>query len=514
MNKEDKKDWFERMNDDLRADEAYQRRKNNDRMRAIKEKEAQQSAKRRKRLKLAGCVAAGIVVLGAAVFGISRCAGNGKSENGGIASDMKSGKVQLYDEKISINGDYIPGYTIGDSSEIYFVDEDLKLFSFDFVASPDNSKLRMEDNSEVHNGISTDFAWELTGNTAKKADIELTANDRSFECYVVEGTNGVGDSVEYKLVPSLILEQFGTKNVRETMDGQEIHYMFGDYSDETEAPATDDPAADEGNTAELSMNGGAAQNNTTATGGTVIVLDPGHGKSSGLMSAEEKIAEGYTQYNGSWGEWRHWKNGTADQECEGSGCHADKECWYPIGNGDRDIEPDVNLHNAQAAKKYLEQMGYTVRMTRDTNSSTSSENPSFSKRVSYCYPNNDLSATPDAACYICIHSNAGGGRGSAYIQASGNYTQKWIQSDYVEQCNRLGSLINSRITSETSMGTCGGGSIGGEGYLILFNKCPVPAGYMEIGFFDNSSDLSILRNESDQIGKAIAEGVDDFITSR
>ncbi|MGN0162606.1 MAG: hypothetical protein ACI4EA_03350, partial [Candidatus Ornithomonoglobus sp.] len=365
MNKENQNDWRERMNEDLRADAAYERRKNNARTRAIKEKEAQKRARTLKSLKIAGCVAAGVVVLGAAIFGISRCAGDKKNSN--IASDMESGTIKSYDEKITINGGYIPGYTIGDTGDVYLVDEDLKLFSFDFVSSPDNSKLRIEDNSETHNKTSTDFAWELTGKTATKADIELTVDDTSFECYVVEGTNAVGDSVEYKLVPALILEKFGTKTIRETIDGKEIHYMFGDYTDATEAPSTEEPAEDEGNTAQLSMNGGAVQNNATASGGTVIVLDPGHGKSSGLMSAEEKIAEGYTQYNGSWGEWRHWKNGTADQECEGSGCHADKACWYPIGNGDRNTEPDVNLHNAQAAKKYLEQMGYTVRMTRDTN---------------------------------------------------------------------------------------------------------------------------------------------------
>ena len=46
--------------------------------------------------------------------------------------------------------------------------------------------------------------------------------------------------------------------------------------------------------------------------------------------------------------------------------------------------------------------------------------------------------------------------------------------------------------------------------MILFNKCPVPIAYMEIGFYD-SSDLSILQSSSDEIGKAIAEGVDEYL---
>lgn len=258
----------------------------------------------------------------------------------------------------------------------------------------------------------------------------------------------------------------------------------------------------------------------TAAAGTrtdtkkIVVLDPGHGKSSGQMSADEKIAAGYVQQNGAWGEWRHWKNGTSDQDCNGSGCNGDYSCWYPIGNGDRATEPEINLKNALAAKEILEkEYGYEVRMTRTSND----ENPSFSKRVSYCYPNQELSGTPDASCYVCIHSNAGGGSGSAYIEAGGNYTQKLApglnSADFSSASNQLGAMINARIVSQTSLSQHGAGVIKEEGYLILFNKCPVPAGYLEIGFFDNSSDLSVLNSESDKIGNAIAEGIHDFVES-
>ena len=238
----------------------------------------------------------------------------------------------------------------------------------------------------------------------------------------------------------------------------------------------------------------------------VVVLDPGHGRSSSLMSEEEKINEGYDYYNGGWGEWRHWKSGTASEDCRGDGCNGYGSCWYGIGNGDRDTEPEINLRNALSAKTYLEQMGYEVRLTRSSND----ENPSFKKRVSYCYPGNDLNAEPDAACYICIHSNAGGGRGSAYIKAEGSYDQKWIDKAYVQDSNRLGEFINNRITAETSLAEYSGGAIEGLGYMILFNKCPVPTGYMEIGFFD-SSDHSIINAEYDTIGLAIAGGVQDYM---
>lgn len=238
----------------------------------------------------------------------------------------------------------------------------------------------------------------------------------------------------------------------------------------------------------------------------VIVLDPGHGKSSWMMSDEEKINEGYDYYNGGWGEWRHWKSGTSSEDCQGCGCNGYGNCWYGIGNGDRDMEPEINLRNAMSAKSYLEQMGYEVRLTRSSNN----ENPSFKKRISYCYPENNLNAEPDAACYICIHSNAGGGRGSAYIKAESGYNQKWIDKAYEKDSNSLGEFINERIVAETSLSRYGSGTIEGLGYMILFNKCPVPAGYIEIGFFD-SPDLSIISSEYDTIGQAIADGVQDYM---
>lgn len=252
---------------------------------------------------------------------------------------------------------------------------------------------------------------------------------------------------------------------------------------------------------------------TTEPQKTVIVLDAGHGKSSSEMSSDEKTAEGY-EYNedsGSWGEWRHYKNGTYGDDCHGSGCTltapSGGSCWYPMGNGDRDTEPDINLQNTLAAKDYLEAMGYEVRLTRTSNE----QNPSMNRRVSYCFPNNDITAQPDAALYVCIHSNAGGGSGTSYISLEGVYEQSLIPPDYVETSNTAGSIINGKVAAASGLRE--NGAIGGEGYLILFNKCPVPIAYLEIGFFDNSSDLAILNSSHDEIGRAIAEGVDEYLSS-
>lgn len=254
-------------------------------------------------------------------------------------------------------------------------------------------------------------------------------------------------------------------------------------------------------------------NTQSGSGKTVIVLDPGHGKSSGSMSDSEKTAEGFVKNGSGWGEWRHWKNGTYGESCTGSGCvgthPATGNCWYPIGNGDRATEGPINLRNANAAKNYLEQMGYEVRMTR----TSEEQNPSFTKRASYCFPNQDTTQEPDAELYVCIHSNAlnGSARGTAYISTGGTYSQKYIPSDYVERSNKAGDMINQKVAATS--GLTKRSPIGGEEYLIAFNKNPVPTAYLEIGFFDNSSDLAILNSKYDEIGKAIAEGIDEYLKS-
>lgn len=243
----------------------------------------------------------------------------------------------------------------------------------------------------------------------------------------------------------------------------------------------------------------------------IIVLDAGHGKPSGQMTDEEKTANGYT-YNAqtkSWGEWRHYKDGTFGSDCMGEGCtHTSPpngSCWYPMVNSDRAAEPEINLTNALAAKKYLEEMGYEVRMTRTTNDDA----PSMNKRVSHCFPSGDITQSPDASLYICIHSNAGGGSGTAYIALEDEYRQSLIPEDYIERSNAAGQIINEKVSAATGLSL--NPPIGNEGYLILFNKCPVPIAYLEIGYYDNASDLEIIKSSSDAIGHAIAEGAEQYL---
>lgn len=246
----------------------------------------------------------------------------------------------------------------------------------------------------------------------------------------------------------------------------------------------------------------------------IIVIDPGHGKSSSLMTDDEKAQSGFTYIEGKgWGEWRHFKSGTMWQDCEGAGCTgrvpSNGSCWYPIGYGDRDTEPDINYNNALSTKFHLENLGYTVRLTRSPN-----ENPALSKRLECCYPNNDISLEPDADAYVCLHSNAGGGSGSCYISLSGLYDQANVTDTYVTDGNEMGKYINNSIIENTPLGANGNGRYDGYPELVIFCKSPVPVAYMEIGFYDNPNDLAILQTKNDEIGKAIAQGIHSYFTNK
>lgn len=259
---------------------------------------------------------------------------------------------------------------------------------------------------------------------------------------------------------------------------------------------------------------GESSGSSSSGGGKgIIVLDPGHGTSISAMSGADRAKNGFVQNSsGEWGEWRHWKSGTYGEDCEGSGCSGAAQGvgeWYSATSGDRDTEPEINLKNALAAKKYLEEMGYTVRMTREDGNS----HKSFSLRSEYCFPNQDTTKEPDADLYVCIHSNASGAgaSGTSYMQLGdeNRYTQKYIPTDYAQKSNSAGSIINNKIAEST--GLKNNGAITGQPDLIAFHKNTCPTAYLEIGFYDNSSDLAILNSKSDEIGKAIAEGVDEYM---
>lgn len=418
-----------------------------------------------------------------------------ETEHSGIA-----GTIAAADKTVKINNEDIPAYTISGMDNIFLSATDLEPFGFVFTDSGTSYSLSY---GGEYSADATAFEASLNGAAAYTAPKPLDVNGSEFTCYTSDDT---------VLIPDSALNQLGSAMSSDASNT--IYFAFG--SDE-EIKASFDISSREIAAAENALAAASTQGSDMSiasdTSAPVIVLDPGHGKSSSLMDDDEKRSSGWVQNSsGEWGEWRHYKTDSSTEDCESSGCSGrapeNGSCWYPIENGDRATEPEINLSNALAAQKYLESMGYTVRLTRTTND----ENPSITRRLSYCYPDNDTSQDADAEMFVCIHSNAGGGSGSAYISLDGLYDQRGITDTYADDSNRLGRYINDCIVSETSLSRSGNGIISFEPELIAFCKSPVPCGYLEIGFFDDPSDLEILNSESDSIGKAIADGINTYYT--
>ena len=429
----------------------------------------------------------------------------------------------------------LPIYSISDTDENkrYIIAEELQKYNSRFGYISKNGYITLSYNDTNPNTVTpSDLDTKVQDMFKEKkeifiADKAININGSAVEAF--RSTDGISfisvDDFNKAFENDKVSVIIGSSNTDDSMqtpasESEDVNNARANSGSTTTGSAASKQASQTNPALPRDIPNNSSNNNSnssnTVSGSKIIVLDPGHGKSSSRMTAEEKTASGYVKNGNAWGEWRHWKTGTSNVECNGSGCSgrcpAGAKCWYPLGNGDRSTEPEINLNNALAAKKHLEQKGYTVRMTRTTND----ENPSFSKRLSYCYPNNDNTKAADAEICVVIHSNAGGGKGSAYISAGGTYDQKMkndTSSTYAANCNALGKAINDRIVAQTSLSKCGGGSIGGEEALIAFCKSPVPVGYMEIGFYDNASDLSVLKSESDKIGLSIAEGIDDYIKS-
>ncbi len=409
-----------------------------------------------------------------------------------------AGKIRTSYTSVSINDQLIPSYEFKNS--VYIVAQDLELFNFNIKNDEKTHTIYITKGE--NSNLNKKYISKLSQLDEEEKVFYPTQNVYINDVYIVSYA-----TKEYNIIPVNALNNIGTCS-KEATSGTIKCTLHS--SDNNNAKSNDNEFSLTPASANLNVNSTHSSENSHTR---VIVLDAGHGKSSSLMSDDEKQKSGWVKKGNSWGEWRHWKSNTIHDDCEGSGCNGrvpdGGSCWYPIINGDRDIEPELNLNNALATKKYLEEMGYTVRLTRSTND----ENPSITKRIELCYPNGDTSLSPDADAIVCIHSNAGGGTGSCYMSLSGKYDQKQIPSDYIDASNNLGKAINDKIVSNTSLKASGSGSFDALATAILFCKSPVIVAYMEIGFYDNEKDLEILKNESDLIGKSIAEGIDAYFSN-
>lgn len=159
-----------------------------------------------------------------------------------------------------------------------------------------------------------------------------------------------------------------------------------------------------------------------------------------------------------------------------------------IGNGLR--EKDITLDIAQRTKKLLEEKGFTVIMTRESDTY-----PSLKDRT-------DLANRSNADIFISIHVNAGGGTG----------IETWWYSKGPEptRSEQLATSIQKHLIDKTNARNRGVK----DGNLHINRESTMPSALVEVGFIDNSSDATKLKQSSyrSQIAEALMLGIIEYFS--
>ena len=136
---------------------------------------------------------------------------------------------------------------------------------------------------------------------------------------------------------------------------------------------------------------------------------------------------------------------------------------------------------AESAQKYLKANGYSAKV------GDNSKQGSYTKRVT---DSNNWGAD----VHVCIHTNAGGGKGTEVFCWSGNEKNKYVQGVY----NRVAKLTP---TSDRGIKSNNG--------LYEIKATNATCVYVECEFHDSKATEDWIDSNIDAIGKAIAQGICD-----
>ena len=157
-----------------------------------------------------------------------------------------------------------------------------------------------------------------------------------------------------------------------------------------------------------------------------------------------------------------------------------------IGNGLN--EKDINLDLAIRTQRLLENAGFTVIMTRTTDTYLS-----LQERTS-------LANNSNADLFLSIHVNSGGGQG----------IETWWYSKGPEASKSqiLANNVQSEVIKETKTNNRGVK----DKNLHVNRESKMPSALVEVGFIDNANDAAKLKQETykNQVVKGIVNGIKKF----
>ncbi|MFC4402958.1 N-acetylmuramoyl-L-alanine amidase [Gracilibacillus xinjiangensis] len=151
-------------------------------------------------------------------------------------------------------------------------------------------------------------------------------------------------------------------------------------------------------------------------------------------------------------------------------------------------EKVINLEVAKYVKKYLEAEGIQVVMTR-----TDDTFLTLGRRV-------QIAEGANSDAFVSIHANA--------ATAAANGTETFYSTaSRATDSKKLAEFIQTRLVK--ALGTNDRGVKTGSFQVIKYNK--LPATLVELGFLTNKGDVKILLAKKDEAGKAIAQGIMDYL---
>ncbi|MCE5286956.1 MAG: N-acetylmuramoyl-L-alanine amidase [Pelosinus sp.] len=162
-------------------------------------------------------------------------------------------------------------------------------------------------------------------------------------------------------------------------------------------------------------------------------------------------------------------------------------------------ECDITLDVAQKVKGYLEDVGYQVVMTRDTDADVAYPDASASEELqARC----DVSDNANADICVSIHCNSAGS--DAALGTETFYCLGSVKG------GKLAQFINNQITD--ALGTVDRGIK--DNPLYITRHTDAVAALAELAFISNSDDAALLANEAKRLefAAAVARGITDYFT--
>ncbi|MHA7139609.1 cell wall-binding repeat-containing protein [Rossellomorea arthrocnemi] len=191
------------------------------------------------------------------------------------------------------------------------------------------------------------------------------------------------------------------------------------------------------------------------------------------------------------------------------------------GNITRVCERDVNLLVSLKLQSLLEDKGYDVRMTRETDKDFSSyisgNGGDLDMRMRYA--NSQITGHNDQTIFISVHHNGhprspyAKGTETYYYDGLKYYDSRWphdpLQIKYLPDSKRLAQEIHPKMVS--NLKTIDRGIHADEAFYVIRNA-QSPSVLLELGFMTNAEEEARIKTSDFQwaAAKAVTNGVDEY----